>query len=170
MLEMAILETQIFKNSCGSMPPIPLLQNSCLRCSWCPPFPPPPPPIESPGSALQVPLFPTNFAFFFSFSDNLDTFLHENFIQEKNWVVWRLLTKADGKKDSRNGLRIDLDNSLPIPRSVARDLRTCFDIWVGTRQRAAPRRQPKSQWIAMCGGKYVYLRNIWRETKNGRSC
>jgi len=39
-------------------------------------------------------------------------------------------------------LRINLDNSLPIPRSALRDLRTCFNICVGTRQRAAPRRQP----------------------------
>ena len=165
MLEMAILETQIFKNSCGSMPPYPSYKTRAFGARGAPP-----PPLLK---VLDLPCKSSSFrpiSLFFSASVITLILSSWNFIQEKNRVIWRLLTKADGKKDSRNGLRIDLDNSLPIPRSVARDLRTCFDIWVGTRQRAAPRCQPKSQWIVMCGGKYVYLRNIWRETKNGRSC
>ena len=82
MLEMAILETQIFKNSCGSMPPYPSYKTRAFGARGAP-LPPPPPPIESPGSALQVPLFPTNFAFFFSFSDNLDTFFMKFHSREK---------------------------------------------------------------------------------------
>ena len=41
MLDMAILETQIFKHFWESMPPDPL-RKSCPQCSWCPPPPPTP--------------------------------------------------------------------------------------------------------------------------------
>ena len=46
MLEMAILETQIFKIFCGSMPQTPL-ETLCLWCLWCPA----PPPFKNPSSA-----------------------------------------------------------------------------------------------------------------------
>ena len=38
--------------------------------------------------------------------------------------------------------KINLEMSLLIPRSVVRDLRTCFDSWAGIRQRAKPLRHP----------------------------
>ena len=57
MLEMAILETQIFKNFCGSMPPDPprKLAPSALVAAL------PPPPFANPGTASAVLYYSGNY-------------------------------------------------------------------------------------------------------------